>query len=113
MRDELQAVLDAVQVEITRSYTDALTDGDKNGRLRDYIEKCVLDGGHSVWGLTTRQLIDRLFMFMHSAHFESLANVPFELILAKDSNYEGDMAGRTDSLNKAKAKFLEIYTKAE
>ena len=53
------------------------------------------------------------FMFMHSAHFESLANVPFELILAKDSNYEGDMAGRTDSLNKAKAKFLEIYTKAE
>jgi len=43
MRDELQTVLDAVQVEITRSYTDALTDGDKNGRLRDYIEKCVLD----------------------------------------------------------------------
>lgn len=61
MRDELQAVLDAVQVEITRSYTDALTDGDKNGRLRDYIEKCVLDGGYSVWGLTTRQLIDRLY----------------------------------------------------
>lgn len=53
------------------------------------------------------------FMFMHSAHFESLANIPFELILAKDGNYEGDMAGRTDSLNKAKAKFLEIYTKAE
>ena len=61
MRDELQTVLDAVQVEITRSYTDALTDGDKNGRLRDYIEKCVLDGGYSVWGLTTRQLIDRLY----------------------------------------------------
>ena len=52
MRDELQAVLDAVQVEITRSYSDALTDGDKNGRLRDYIEKCVLDGGYSVWGST-------------------------------------------------------------
>lgn len=47
MRDELQTVLDAVQVEITRSYTDALTDGDKNGRLRDYIEKCVLDGGYA------------------------------------------------------------------
>ena len=61
MRDELQTVLDAVQVEITRSYTDALTDGDKNGRLRDYIEKCVLDGGYSVWGFTTRQLIDRLY----------------------------------------------------
>ena len=33
MRDELQTVLDAVQIEITRSYTDALTNGDKNGRF--------------------------------------------------------------------------------
>ena len=61
MRDELQTVLDAVQVEITRSYTDALTDGDTNGRLRDYIENCVLDPGFSLGGITHRPPIDRLY----------------------------------------------------
>lgn len=49
------------------------------------------------------------FMEIFSAHFEYLANIPFELIRDGDDNYEGTMSGKVDSLNKKQEDFLKLY----
>ena len=57
-----------------------------------------------------RERISVDFLFVNEKSFEHVTNVPFDLIAAKDGNYEGVMMGKVTSLETALEKFLEVYS---
>ncbi len=57
-------LLSMVQEYISSRYAAALTDSKKLPQLKTYIEKYVRDGGYEVDGLTTQQLLDKLYSEM-------------------------------------------------
>ena len=50
------------------------------------------------------------FLFVNEKSFDHISNVPFDLIAAKDSNYEGVMMGKVTTLETALEKFMEVYS---
>lgn len=58
------ALLNKVQQHISENYVASLSDPEKYGQLRTYIEKFLYDSGYTVDGLTFRELSDRLYTEM-------------------------------------------------
>lgn len=57
-------LLREVQEYISRNYANALTDRSKNNQLPAYIDKFIRDKSYSVEGMTTSELISRLYSEM-------------------------------------------------
>ena len=57
-------LLQKTQEFLSRNYAAALTDRDKSGQLKNYIDKYLRDNNYRVDGMDTRVLIDRLYREM-------------------------------------------------
>ena len=57
-------LLQKTQEYLSRNYAAALTDRDKSGQLKNYIDKYLRDNSYRVDGMDTKTLIDRLYREM-------------------------------------------------
>lgn len=58
------SLLQKTQEFLSRNYAAALTDSDKSGQLKNYIDKYLRDNSYRVDGMDTKTLIDRLYREM-------------------------------------------------